>query len=215
MKIFIQAGQEAEHCSHPDTSPGSGVTRTGRCQGQLGASPATPPQRTPARPPSRAPLGLPARRSSGSRGPRPPRRRLLSPPRPRSPSRSRRRPGSPGRPQPLGSRTPSAPTPGPPPTHPGLHLPSSAARGALATPGPRTGAPPRGPGPLGASRPDRESSCPRACAASARPARLGEAPLLRVFEKARRGGTPTNRSEGVDPEPERGRGSRREAGGDF
>lgn len=40
-------------------------------------------------------------------------------------------------------RTPSAPTPGPPPTHPGLHLPSSGARSVLATPVPRTGAPPR------------------------------------------------------------------------
>lgn len=154
--------------------------------------------------PSCVPPCLPAR-SCGSRGPRPPRRRLLSPPRPRSPSRSRRRPGSPGRPQPPGSRTPRAPTPGPPPTPPRPTPPflGNAQRSRDAGAAHRRASPP---GPLRASSPDSESSCPRACAASARRALLRTSPLLRVFATVERRLKPTNKREGAGPEPERGRG---------
>lgn len=135
------------HCSHRDTSPGSGVTRTGRCQGQPGARPATPPQPTPARPPSRLPPashGAHPREASapGARGHRGGASSALR-------AQDRHLAAGVGR---AAQAARSHPDPArqarrhpalPPPPHPGPHLPFSWTRGVFATPVPRTGAPPR------------------------------------------------------------------------
>lgn len=212
------AGQEAGHCSPRDTSPGSGVTRTGCCQRQLGASPATPPQRTPARPPSRLPPashcahpreaaapGARGHRGGASSALRAQDRHLgAGVGRAAQAARSHPDPARQAR------RHPALPPP-----HPGPHLPFSGTRSGLATPVPRTGAPPRRGRSEPLSSPDPDSGGPRACAASARRALPRTAPLLRVFATVEQRCKPTNRRGGAGPEPERGRGSRQEAGGDF
>lgn len=156
------------HCSHRDTSPGSGVTRTGRCQGQPGARPATPPQPTPARPPSRLPPashGAHPREASapGARGHRggassalraQDRHLAAGVGRAAQAARSHPDPARQARRHPALPPTPPGPTP------PFL-VDARRVRDARAAH--RRASPP---GPLRASSPDPESSCPRACAAS-------------------------------------------------